>query len=169
MMASVLAAGLFVSALLYYPYWEQEHIWSGAQPPDKTATERHFMLHFTPRYRWEDGLVLVEYQFDGPREEYYEYSLNRLVPIYLYAHETRTLIASGSDSGPVGDKGQLYLMYADECSRRYEITEAAARYIEERDPRFKLAVSREPVSASDMRFRSSGFWIDDPDHNPDFW
>jgi hypothetical protein len=166
---AMVAVGYLPMASLSETPKKEDLIWSREIPPDRTAADRHYLFKFVPKYRRDECIVQVDYVFSGSSEDYLAFFLFHGFQLYLFRYQPTAALVSATNSGLKGNQGRIFLIYADDCPLRFEITELAARFIEQRDPRYTLHVSRQWIKPGGETIDLSGSWIDDPDYDPEYW
>lgn len=145
----------------------QQSMWSDSPPLDLTASERYHALHFVPRYKEADCIVRLKYSFNGPEIRFVRYDLVLGFRRYFAQNEPSAFFFS-QHALEADEKGIIYLIYVDSCPRRFELTRAAARFVEAKEPRYKIIVDDKQIKEWPAK-SNTGLWIDNPDYDPEYW
>ena len=145
---------------------------------------RYMTLEFIPKYKASDCSVRFNVHVKNSQFEhnkaihnaFYRYvSYNEPTAGFLYLLEMPA--PTDIQKPDVGYIIRYNLTFADQCDRRIEIFQAMVAYAHDLHGNvfsIKQVPIKEPIkpvkgSLNNQKKSNSGFWIDGPDYNPDYW
>ncbi|MBL4689975.1 MAG: hypothetical protein JKY68_00695 [Rhodospirillales bacterium] len=136
---------------------------------DKTAMDKHYLLEFLPRFKRSECLIRIDLEFEGSADDLYRAPLDILFKKYLWDHEPKAGLILIKLHYPVDVPTAVFVQFADECDRRFEIAKAMAAFANKADPRYKLTVSHDRVLPGPDTMDSGGSWTDDQESVSNTW
>ncbi len=130
-------------------------------PPASTeAADNYYLNEFVPKYRRDECIVRIDYAYLGPAKSGYEAIFFYEIFRYLARHEPKAALFERRDI----PGRALYLMFADQCERRFEIARKVVAHLKAVRPgHFRMAVSRDIIKPGpDTVDSDAPLWIDRP-------
>ena len=93
-------------------------------PIDRTAAKAHYAT-FAPKYEQHQCIVKTEIRFSPKKTARLQHAMRQEFARFLYEVEPKAAVYRFAET----PDGYTYFIYADDCERRVEVTEGAAKAI----------------------------------------
>ena len=153
-------AFLFVNYARENPF-PQKHNNPFPPPPDKTAANQYYLSKFKPRYRRSDCIVRLDFSYYGDPSFEWSSLIFREFSYYLFENDPKAAIFSYRIPAR-GRAKAIFLQFADQCDRRFEIADALAAHLVSRHPVFEMTASHDLIAPgpNSIEVGGEGYWID---------
>jgi len=150
-----------VGIAFYFIILPQKHNNPFPPPPDKTAAIRYYLTEFKPSYKRSDCIVRLDFAYSGDPSVEASSLIFREFSYYLLENDPKAAVFRFRIPASSRDKA-IFLQFADQCDRRFEIADALAAHLVNRQPVFEMTASHDLIAPGPDSIEAYGeaYWID---------